>query len=86
LPEFLSVDVSELQLGESLHLADIPLPEGVTITSLAHGGEDLAVVSVAAVRVVEEEVADEVPEEVAEGEEAATEEAGAPPSEEPQQD
>ncbi|MCZ6576975.1 MAG: 50S ribosomal protein L25/general stress protein Ctc [Acidiferrobacterales bacterium] len=86
LPEFLSVDVSELQLGESLHLSNIPLPEGVTITSLAHGGEDLAVVSVAAVRVVEEEVAEEVPEEVAEGEEAATEEAGAPPSEEPQQD
>ncbi|MFQ5755961.1 MAG: 50S ribosomal protein L25/general stress protein Ctc [Acidiferrobacterales bacterium] len=86
LPEFLSVDVSELHIGESLHLSDIPLPEGVTITSLAHGGEDLAVVSVAAVRVVEEEVVEEVPEEVAEGEEAATEEAGAPPSEEPQQD
>jgi large subunit ribosomal protein L25 len=86
LPEFLSVDVSELHIGESLHLSDIPLPEGVTITSLAHGGEDLAVVSVAAVRVVEEEVAEEVPEEVAEGEEAATEEAGAPPSEEPRQD
>jgi large subunit ribosomal protein L25 len=86
LPEFLSVDVSELHIGESLHLSDIPLPEGVTMTSLAHGGGDLAVVSVAAVRVVEEEVAEEVPEEVAEGEEAATEEVGAPPSEEPQQD
>ena len=63
LPEYLEVDISELNIGESVHLTNIKLPEGVTITSLAHGGEDLPVASIAAVRVVEEE------EVVAEGEE-----------------
>lgn len=86
LPEFLTLDVSQLNIGESLHLSDMPLPEGVSITSLAHGGEDLAVVAVAAVRVVEEEVEEEALEEVAEGEEAAAEEAAAPTSEEPKQE
>lgn len=69
LPEYLEVDISELNIGESVHLTDIKLTEGVTITSLAHGGEDLPVVSVAAVRVVEEEKV------VAEGEELPEEEA-----------
>lgn len=55
LPEFLAIDVSQLHLGESIHLSDIPLPEGVTITTFAHGGDDLAVATIAAVRVVEEE-------------------------------
>jgi large subunit ribosomal protein L25 len=63
LPEYLDVDISELNIGEYVYLTDIKLPEGVTITSLVHGGEDLPVVSVAAIRVVEEE------EVVAEGEE-----------------
>ncbi len=86
LPEFLTVDVSQLNIGESLHLSDIPLPEGVSITSLAHGGEDLAFVAIAAVRVVEEEVEEEALEEVVEGEEAAAEEAAVPTSEEPKQE
>jgi large subunit ribosomal protein L25 len=55
LPEYLEVDISELNIGESVYLTNIKLPEGVTITSLAHGGEDLPVASVAAIRVVEEE-------------------------------
>lgn len=55
LPEFLPIDVSQLHLGDSIHLSDIPLPEGVTITTLAHGGDDLAVATIAAVRVIEEE-------------------------------
>lgn len=55
LPEFLPIEVSQLHLGESIHLSDIPLPEGVTIMTLAHGGDDLAVATIAAVRVVEEE-------------------------------
>ena len=59
LPEFLTVDISQLNIGDSVHLSDIPLPEGVTITSLAHGGEDLAVATVTTVRIVEEEVVEE---------------------------
>lgn len=50
LPEYLEADVSDLNLHESLHLSDIPLPEGVEITTFAHGGDDLAVVTIAAVR------------------------------------
>jgi large subunit ribosomal protein L25 len=56
LPEFLAVDLSGLHIGESLHLSDIKLPEGVQVTTLAHGGDDLAVVTVTAIKAVEEEV------------------------------
>ncbi len=55
LPEFLTVDMSALHINESVHLSDIKLPEGVTITSLAHGGDDLAVAAVTTIRIVEEE-------------------------------
>jgi large subunit ribosomal protein L25 len=37
IPEFIEVDVTELKLGESLHLSDIKLPEGVEIVALTHG-------------------------------------------------
>lgn len=59
LPEFLQLDLGQMNVGDSLHLSDIPLPEGVEITSLGHGGEDLAVVTVSHVRTaaVEEEAA-----------------------------
>jgi len=68
LPEYLEADVSELNLHESLHLSDIKLPEGVELTSMLHGGDDLAVVTIAAVRgSVEEE--EEEPAEGEEGEE-----------------
>ncbi len=54
LPEFLEVDVSELNLHESVKLSDIKLPEGVELLALAHGGEDQAIASVLAPKVVEE--------------------------------
>jgi large subunit ribosomal protein L25 len=69
LPEYLTADVSALDMHESVHLSDLPLPEGVEITSLAHGGDDLAVVTVVAVRGSTEE-AEEAP---AEGEAPAEE-------------
>lgn len=50
LPEHLTVDMSSMDLGDSVHLTDIPLPEGVTISSLAHGGDDLAVATITLVR------------------------------------
>lgn len=47
LPEYLEVDVSNLQLNQTLHLSDIKLPEGVRILALVHGAEhDLPVVSI----------------------------------------
>jgi large subunit ribosomal protein L25 len=54
LPEFLEVDMSQMHLNHSVHLSDIKLPEGVQITSLAHGGDDHAVAAITAVRVEEE--------------------------------
>ena len=46
LPEFIAVDVEQMTIGDSIHLADLKMPEGVHITSLQHGGDGgLAVVS-----------------------------------------
>ncbi|MGB1714427.1 MAG: 50S ribosomal protein L25/general stress protein Ctc [Arenicellales bacterium] len=60
LPEYIAVDVSELGMNESIHLSDITLPEGVELTVTAyHEGEDPAVATIAAPKVVEEESASE---------------------------
>ncbi len=58
LPEFVELDVAELEVGGILHISDIKLPEGATSVALALGEDyDSAVVTVAAPRaeVVEEE-------------------------------
>ena len=69
LPEFIEVDVSALELGDSLHLTDLKLAKGLEIVALTHGdGHDLQVVTVQANRaalVDEEEESSE--EEAAEG-------------------
>lgn len=58
LPEFLTLDVAELDLNKNLHLSDIPLPEGVEILALAAGVEnDRPVVSIHTVREEVEEAA-----------------------------
>ena len=44
LPEILEVDVSKLEIGQSIHLGDIPVPEGVEII----GDKHLTVLAVAA--------------------------------------
>src|SRR5690606_29394730 len=54
LPEFLQLDVSNLELNQILHLSDIPLPEGVKIAALAHD-QDQPVVSIIPPRREEEE-------------------------------
>lgn len=59
LPEYLTADISKLNLHESVHLSDLQLPEGVEITSLAHGGDDLAVVTIVAVRGTQEAESEE---------------------------
>lgn len=58
LPEYLTADVSALNLGESVHLSDIPLPEGVEITAVSHGGDDLAVATIVMVGGAAEEEED----------------------------
>ena len=60
LPEFLSVDTLHMNIGDSIHLSQIPLPEGVEIPALAHGPEhDQPVVSIQMSRVTEIEEVDE---------------------------
>ncbi len=60
LPEFLTVDIGNLHVGESIHLSNLTVPEGVVLTELAHGN-DLAVVTITVVR----ESAEPAPEVVA---------------------
>jgi large subunit ribosomal protein L25 len=45
LPEYLELDVTNLELNQLYHLSDIKLPEGVTLVALA-GGQDHPVVAV----------------------------------------
>ncbi|MDP7271563.1 MAG: 50S ribosomal protein L25, partial [Gammaproteobacteria bacterium] len=73
LPEYLEVDVENVELDQMLHLSDIKLPEGVELTDLiADPPRDEAIVSIHVLRVAEEP--EEVEEEEAlEGEEGAEE-------------
>lgn len=75
LPEYLEVDISTLQLHESVKLTDIKVPEGVVITALLHDGDDQTIASILAPKAIEEE-------EEVEGEEEGLEEMeeGAEPS------
>ena len=80
LPEYLEVDISELELDEMLNLSQIKLPEGVEIPQLAPGiDNDQPMVSIHVIKeiviedeeeIVEGEVAEEGEEE---GDEAASE-------------
>jgi len=53
LPEFLELDLSNMNLNDTLRLSDIPLPAGVTLPQARHG--DAPVVTVHAPRVAEVE-------------------------------
>ena len=62
LPEFIELDISGLELGQTLHISDITLPKGVTSVELAKGeSHDLAVVTLHAPKgaAAEEEASDE---------------------------
>jgi large subunit ribosomal protein L25 len=55
LPEFIEVDVSEVHVGQTLHLGDLTLPSGVELAAAAHGGDTAqGIFSVHAPRVAEE--------------------------------
>ena len=61
LPEYLEVDVADLDLGHSLHLSDLKLPEGISLVALSHGdANDHALVSVIMPRAAEAVEAEEV--------------------------
>ncbi|ACT48735.1 50S ribosomal protein L25/general stress protein Ctc [Methylotenera mobilis] len=61
LPEFIEVDVSALEVGQSIHLSQIKLPKGVEFVQLAHG-DDAAVASIAKTRGSVSATAEETPE------------------------
>jgi len=47
LPEFIEVDLAEVEAGTTLHISDIALPQGVESVALAHGSDhDLAILTI----------------------------------------
>jgi len=71
LPEFIEVDLANLELNEIVHLSDLKLPADVELVELLHGGEhDQAVASIHMPRAAKEST-----------EEAAEGGAGAAPAE-----
>jgi large subunit ribosomal protein L25 len=89
LPEYLELDISQLELDGLMYMADIPLPEGIEIPELAQETDQIQpIVSIHIIKevVIEEEVEEELVEgeavEGEEGEAAAEGEAPAEPSDE----
>jgi large subunit ribosomal protein L25 len=84
LPEYLELDLSQMNLNETKFLSDIPLPKGVEIVGLS-GGKNPPVVSVHAPRAEEPEPTAEAAAAPAEGA-AAAPAAGAAPAAEAKKD
>ena len=85
LPEFLEVDIAELDVGDSIFLSGLNLPDGVEIPSLALGDDrDQAVVSVTEAKVLD--IEPEIIETDGEGVEDSEEGSGAGESEESSDD
>jgi large subunit ribosomal protein L25 len=62
LPEFIEVDLKELQIGNTIHVSDLTMPKGVE--PVLHRGEDPVVVTASLPRAAtaeEEAAAEEVP-------------------------
>ena len=70
LPEYIELDLSAMNLNDSLYLNEVKVPAGVTISALAHGANP-PVVSIHAPRVAEPEPTAEVEAAPAEGAVAA---------------
>ncbi len=93
LPEYLDLDITELELDGLMYLTDIPLPEGVSIPEIAleeESGQAQPVVSIHVIKEViieeEEEEGLEAAAEGEEGEDAAEGDAPADGDEEPSED
>ena len=68
LPEYIEIDMTDVHVESIIHLSDLVLPKGVTVTALKHGEDhDLPVAS------IHKPKGDKIEEE---GEEAVAEEAG----------
>jgi len=74
LPEYIEVDISAMEIGDSLHLSNLKLPETGSLVELARGeGHDLPVVSIHVRRGGTEEEVEGGEEAAAEGGEEAAE-------------
>lgn len=71
IPAAITIDISEMELFDSIRIEDVEFPEGVTPIF----DENYAVITIAAQRAEEEEEGEEEGEEIVEGEEAESEEA-----------
>ena len=75
IPEYIEVDMLELETGQIVHLSDVTLPAGVTSVALALGeSHDLAIASVLAPKGSDEADEDAVAADSAEGAEGDAEE------------
>ena len=66
IPEFIEVDLSDMHVGDVIHLSDLKMPEGVEILALKHGEDNDSVVASmharkVAIETEEEEGAPEAP-------------------------
>jgi large subunit ribosomal protein L25 len=62
LPEFIEIDIAALNIGDSIHLSEVVLPEGVSVPELELGEDhDQVVVTVIATRATIEEDDDDAP-------------------------
>ncbi len=92
LPEYLDLDISELELDGLMYLSDIVLPEGVVIPEIAQeeeAGQAQPIVSIHIIKeeIIEEEVEEELLEgEVPEGEEGEEPAEGEAPAESSEDD
>jgi large subunit ribosomal protein L25 len=88
IPQEITIDVSNLGMGENLHLSDVTLPEGVILVSEP---EEVAATVTVPTEITEEEleaagIVEEEPEEVAEVELEEGEEAAEEGEEEPEEE
>jgi len=59
LPEYLEVDMAEVEIGQTLHISDIKLPKGVESVALSHGEDhDLPIAAVNKSKAKDEDEAD----------------------------
>lgn len=61
LPEYIEVDMLNIGIGETVHVKELTMPEGVEVYALAHGGgdEEIGIATVFMPRVVEETAVEE---------------------------
>ena len=54
LPEFIEIDLANMQLDDIIYLSNIVLPKGVTATALANATQEIPVVSIHLPKVIVE--------------------------------